>query len=144
MGKLNQHIESFEDLEVWKESRILRMRVSKFIDTLPKDEKYRLTDQLIRASRSVTANIAEGYGRFHYQENIQYNRQARGSLYEILDHLSVALDEAWLNEKGCDSLKEQTITCIKLVNGYIGYLKRSKINIVKESEIKYSTETANY
>ncbi len=143
MGKLNQHIESFEDLEVWKESRLLRKRISKFVKTLPKDEKYRLVDQLIRASRSVTANIAEGYGRFHYQENIQYCRQARGSLYEILDHLSVALDEEWLSDKGFDSLKEQTITCIKLVNGFTGYLKRSKTNLVKESEVEYTTDTNN-
>lgn len=143
MGKLNQHIESFEDLEVWKESRILRKRVSKFVSTLPKDEKYRLVDQLVRASRSVTANIAEGYGRFHYQENIQYCRQARGSLYEILDHLLVALDEEWLSEKGYDSLKEQTIISIKLVNGYIGHLKRSKANIVKESEVNYTVDPNN-
>ena len=143
MAKLNQHIESFEDLEAWRESRLLRKRVSKFVDTLPKEEKYRLNDQLIRASRSVTANIAEGYGRFHYQENIQYCRQARGSFYEILDHLLVALDETWLSDKGYTLLKEQTITCIKLVNGYIGYLKRSKANVVKESEIEYNTSTYN-
>ncbi len=144
MGELNQHIESFEDLEAWKEGRKLRTRISKFVNTLPKDEKYRLVDQLIRASRSVTANIAEGYGRFHYQENIQYCRQARGSLYEILDHLLVALDEEWLNKKGYDSLKEQTIICLKLVNGYIGYLKLTKANIVKEYEIEYSTDTINH
>ncbi|MBO6523359.1 MAG: four helix bundle protein [Balneolaceae bacterium] len=143
MGKLYQNIESFEDLEVWKASRLLRKRISKFVDSLPKDEKYRLSDQLIRASRSVTANIAEGYGRFHFQENIQYCRQARGSLYEIIDHLLVALDQDWITQKGYDSLKKQTISCIKLVNGYIGYLKRSKANYVKEADIKYSTDTIN-
>lgn len=143
MGKLNQHIESFQDLEVWKESRLLRKRVSKFVDTLPKEEKYRLTDQLLRASRSVTANIAEGYGRFHFQENIQYSRQARGSLYEILDHFIVALDEGWLTKKGYDSLREQTFICIKLVNGYIGYLKRSKTDSIREPEIKYEADTNN-
>ena len=57
-----------EDLEAWKKGREFRKEVSKFCKTLPKDEKFRLLDQLVRSSRSITANIAEGHGRFHYQE----------------------------------------------------------------------------
>jgi four helix bundle protein len=60
---------------------------------LPEAEKYNLTNQIIRSSRSVTANIAEGFGRYHFQENIQFCRQARGSLVETLDHLYCCLDE---------------------------------------------------
>ena len=52
-----------------------------------------MVDQLIRATRSITANIAEGHGRYHFQENIQFCRQARGSLTETLDHLICAQDE---------------------------------------------------
>jgi len=63
---------------------------SKRAETFTFEEKYRLSDQMIRASRSSTANIAEGYGRFHFQENIQFCRQARGSLYELIDHTLVA------------------------------------------------------
>ena len=66
---------NFEDLEVWKECRELRLRLSEIVKTFPNDEKYRLTDQVIRASRSVTANIAEGHGRFHFQENISEKRK---------------------------------------------------------------------
>lgn len=65
---------SFETLEVWIKSRELRNNISKLSKSFPAEEKYKLIDQMIRASRSVTTNIAEGYGRYHYQENIQYCR----------------------------------------------------------------------
>jgi len=84
---------TFEDLEVWKKSREIRNDITKLTIKFPKEEKYQLTDQLIRASRSVTANIAEGFGRYHYQENIQFRRQSRGSLFELIDHLIGAFDE---------------------------------------------------
>ena len=61
---------SFEELEVWKEARKYKMEISKLIKHLPRDEKFRLSDQLLRSSRSISANIAEGFGRFHHQENI--------------------------------------------------------------------------
>ena len=67
-------INNFEELEVWKECRNLRIQVSIVVKTFPVEEKYRMIDQLIRASRSITANIAEGHGRFHYLENIQFCR----------------------------------------------------------------------
>jgi four helix bundle protein len=61
---------TFEDLECWKHCRELRMFVMKeVVSILPKEERYRLGDQLIRASRSTTSNIAEGYVRFHYLDN---------------------------------------------------------------------------
>ena len=117
---------TFEDLEVWKLARDLRKMISSLVKTFPADEKYRLTDQMIRASRSVTANIAEGYGRYHYQENIQFCRQSRGSLYEILDHLTVALNEGYIIEKIFNDLREDVFEIIKKLNGYIQYLKKRK------------------
>ena len=65
-------IYSFEDLEVWKTAKQLRIEFSLLCKKFPIEEKYKLSDQLIRASRSITANIAEGFGRFHHQENIQF------------------------------------------------------------------------
>jgi len=117
---------TFETLEVWIKSRELRNKISKFAKSLPTEEKYRLADQMIRASRSVTANIAEGYGRFHYQENIQYNRQARGSLYELIDHFYVALDEKYMDEEDFKNKKIEIFGIIKLINGYIKYLSEKK------------------
>ncbi|MCK4563781.1 MAG: four helix bundle protein, partial [Verrucomicrobia bacterium] len=84
---------TFEELECYKLARKLRKEISRFCKTLPREEEYRLKDQIIRSSRSVTANIAEGYGRHHHRENMQFCRTARGSLTETLDHLIVALDD---------------------------------------------------
>ncbi len=124
MGNLN----SFEELDVWKECRLLRIRISELSKTFPKNEEYRLKDQLIRASRSVTANIAEGFGRFHFQENIQFCRQARGSLSEIKDHLITALDENYIDKPALESFFVDVEKCTRMLNGYIGYLKSSKSN----------------
>jgi len=62
---MNERKSSFETLEIWQEGRKLRIDISALVKKFPQEEKFRLTDQLIRASRSVTANIAEEYGRFH-------------------------------------------------------------------------------
>lgn len=118
---------SFTDLEVYKECRNLRKEISKLIsEKFPKEEKFRLTDQIIRSSRSVTASIAEGHGRFHFQENIQYNRISRGSLFETLDHLIVALDEGYISQLVFDDFKMKIDKYGRLLNGYINYLKKSK------------------
>ncbi len=117
---------TFEDLEVWQLARELRKETSALVKTFPSEEKYRLCDQMIRASRSVTANIAEGYGRYHYQENIQYCRQSRGSLFELIDHLTVALDEGHISDVLFIDRKEKTYIVIKKLNGYIHYLEQRK------------------
>lgn len=119
-------LRTFEDLEVWKIGRQVRKEISILVKQFPVDEKYRLTDQMLRASRSVTNNIAEGYGRFHYQENIQFCRHSRGSLDELIDHLIVALDEEYISEEQFNQHKSNILHCIKLLNGYISYLKKAK------------------
>jgi len=117
---------NFESLDVWKECCVFRKQISGTVKSFPAEEKYRLTDQLIRASRSVTANIAEGHGRYHFQENSQFCRQARGSLIETLDHLLCALDENYITEQQLNELRIQYENCIKLLNGYIGFLQKQK------------------
>jgi four helix bundle protein len=81
----------FRDLDVWKQCREIRREVWNLTKTFPREEKYRLSDQMIRSSRSATDCIAEGYGRYHYQENIQFCRQSRGSLYELINQMDTAL-----------------------------------------------------
>ena len=92
------------------------------IKTFPKDEKFGLRSQIIRASRSVTHNIAEGYGRFHYKENAQFCRISRGSLYEVLDQVIVAEEEGYITTKILDELTISIRETIKILNGYISYL----------------------
>lgn len=91
-----------------------------------KGEQYRLRDQLIRASRSVTANLAEGYGRFHYAENLQFARQARGSLYEIIDHLTVAQEEKLISDETFTLVREGVLRAVLAVNGFIRYLSKAR------------------
>lgn len=119
---------TFESLECWQAGRELRKWVSIQSKRFPSEEKFVLCDQLRRASRSITANIAEGYGRFHYQENIQFCRQARGSAYEVLDHLITANDEEYVDDGGLAEGRSLVETCVKLVNGYIRYLESQKSN----------------
>ncbi len=120
---------TFEDLEIWQLARNFRKEISTLVKTFPSEEKYRLTDQMIRSSRSVTANIAEGYGRYHFQENIQFCRQSRGSLYEIIDHLTVALDEGYIKNVAFDDFKKKVFVIIRKLNGYIKYLESRKLNV---------------
>jgi four helix bundle protein len=118
---------SFTDLEVYKECRTLRINISNLVKNhFPQEEKYKLSDQIIRCSRRITACIAEGYGRFYYQENIQYCRMARGSLMETLEHLITAFDETYITKENLMSYKTHIDTCGKLINGYINYLNKTK------------------
>ena len=116
----------FESLEVWKECRILRKQISVLVKTFPTEEKYRLVDQLIRASRSSTANIAEGHGRYNYQDNTKFCRNSRGSVSEVLDHCICALDEGYITEEQLSEFRLQVEKCLRLINGYIAYLQKSK------------------
>ena len=117
------NIDSFEDLECYKASRRFRIDVIHWAKSLPVDEKYRMSDQVIRAARSVTANIAEGFGRHHPQENLQFCRQARGSLVETLEHLNTARDEKLITQELYDSFRAQWNMAKSLLAGYIRYLE---------------------
>ena len=119
-------IKTFEDLDCWKKCRELRLFVAKeVVPALPKEERYRLGDQFLRAARSTTANIAEGYGRFHYLDNAKFCSNSRGSCWEVLDHLITASDEALLPPPLIDRGKALVHEAIKRLNGYMNYLKRA-------------------
>lgn len=94
--------------------------------TFPEEEKFSLTAQIRRAPVSVTANIAEGYGRFSYQENIQFCRQSRASVYELRDHLITALDAGYLPREKCRELEAMAMDVLRQLNGYIRSTKKLK------------------
>ena len=123
----------FRDLDTWKRCREIRRKMWTLCKSFPGEEKYRLSDQMIRASRSSTANIAEGYGRFHFQENIQFCRQARGSLYELIDHVLVAEECEYIDNALAEGLIDQIKTTIIVLNGYIKYLKTRKENPLSDA-----------
>lgn len=118
-------IKHFKDIEAWKLARELRIRTYDIIKKLPSEEKFDLASQMRRAAISCTANIAEGYGRFHYQENIQFCRISRGSMYEIQDHLITCMDNEYITKESYDSIWNLSINAIKTLDGYIRYLNKN-------------------
>ena len=85
--------QTFEDLEVYQVAREFRKAMYRVAKRLPQEEKFGLTSQIRRAAVSLTNNIAEGHGRFHFLEQIKFMLQSRGSLEELLDDLNVCLDD---------------------------------------------------
>ena len=97
----------------------VRQDLYRLAKQLPKHEHYCLGQQVRTAAVSLTANIAEGYGRFHFKENVQFCRIARGSAYELLDHLIACKDQGYLEESQHEEIKRKLVRFIQLVNGYI-------------------------
>lgn len=115
-----------EEFELYKSARHYRKRIYKVIKCLPSEEKYALGLQMRKAIVSVTNNIAEGHGRWHFKENIQFCRISRGSTEEIIDDLNVCIDEKYYSAIDCEELKKEGYELIRMINGYISYLKKSK------------------
>ncbi len=116
----------FEDLEIYKRACVLRKKIFLLSKSFPATEIYKLTDQILRSTRKCPANIAEGHGRYHYQENIQYCRIARGSLTETQDHLNCAYECELITLSTRNELKSEVETLIRMINGYIKYLESRK------------------
>jgi four helix bundle protein len=117
---------SFEDLEVYKAARDFRKKIHQLIKRLPEEERHNLIGQMRRAATSLTNNIAEGHDRFHYQENIQFLRQSRGSLKELLDDLNIRLDEGYIPEDEISNFKKEGFDLVHQINGYGAYLRQLK------------------
>jgi len=116
----------FKELKCWQEGRELRNYISTLCKRLPDSEKYLLAAQMNRSARGITANIAEGYGRFTYTDTRHFFIQARGSVTELMDHVTVAVDEQYIDETTITSIEKQCESVFKLINGYIAYLDKSK------------------
>ena len=123
---IKPQIRDFTDLNTWKLARTLRASIYKTSRRFPKEEMFGLTSQMRRAAISITANLAEGYGRFSYQENIQFCRRSRGSVYELRDHLTTALDAGYINAEDYKALDEQARDVMRMINGYIRATKQRK------------------
>jgi len=124
-----ESFKSFEDLECWKACTEVRRFITQLVKKYPKDEKYSLVDDMKRAARSTTHNVAEGFGRFHFQENIQFCRISRGSLYELIDQLITSLDEGHITQEEYEKGRDLISKALPLLNGYIRYLSRQKDRI---------------
>ncbi|PIZ00524.1 four helix bundle protein [bacterium (Candidatus Howlettbacteria) CG_4_10_14_0_8_um_filter_40_9] len=96
--KNRKEIKDFDDLEVYQLARELTVWIYKITSDFPDEEKFGIISQIRRAITSVGANIAEGFGRFHYKENVQFCRNARGSLTEVKHFMISALDLGYIDE----------------------------------------------
>jgi four helix bundle protein len=129
--------QTFEDLEVYKVARQFRKAMYAVTRRLPDFEKYDLGSQIRRASVSLTNNMAEGHGRFHYPDQIRFFLHPRGSLEELVDDLNVCIDENYLSDDEVMKLKGQARGVLLLINGYLRYL-RERSSTVRENDDKDS------
>src|ERR1051325_10829952 len=119
-----KHYQTFEDLEVYRVPREFRRAMYQVAKRLPQEENLALTSQIRGAAISLTNNIAEGHGRFHFLEQIKFILQSRGSLEELIDDLNVCEDEKYLSTAEVDTLKQEAWRVHQLINGYIRFLRR--------------------
>ena len=126
---------TFEDLEVYQVAREFRKKMYAVTRQLPDFEKFDLASQIRRAAVSLTNNIAEGHGRYHFADQVRFFLGARGSLQELIDDLNVCDDEKYLESENVAELKKEAWRVLGLINGYLRYLRDRKADersIVRE------------
>jgi len=120
-------ISDFYQLDAWKEGHKLALLIYKETKSFPKEERYGVTDQLRRAVSSITANIAEGFGRYHYADKIRFYYQARGSVKEVQNFIFLAKDLGYLIEDIAKKIWLQSQRSEKLINGLIRSVEKQKL-----------------
>lgn len=139
-------LEGLNRLEVYKSAQELAAYVyQQVLPVLPAEERYGLCSQIRRASASVPANIAEGYGRYYYQETIRFCYLARGSLMELSSHFDLACSQGYISNESYEQLGTMMNSVLKLIHGFIKYLKQSKrgwnepgVSSISEITVDYS------
>ena len=112
-------IRNFYDLDAWKEGHQLVLRIYKTTKDFPKEERYGIISQIRRAASSITANIAEGFARYHFKDKVRFYYQARGSVAEVQNFLLLTKDLGFIDSKEWRELGEEAKRVEKLVNGLI-------------------------
>lgn len=109
-------IESFEDLVVWQQSQTFAVAVYSVTKSFPKDEQFGITNQLRRAASSISANIAEGFGRQTNKDKIHFYTIAYGSLLEVKNFLYLSNKLGYISDSELENLLKQSTICQKLIN----------------------------
>ena len=117
---------TFEDLEVYKAAREFRKKMYGVARRLPDFEKFGLASQIRRAAVSLTNNMAEGHGRYHFADQVRFFLGSRGSLQELVDDINVCNDEKYLEGDKVAELKSEAWRVLGLINGYLRYLRDRK------------------
>lgn len=124
-------IKHFTDLEAWQIVHGLVLGIYRVIQNFPASEKFGIIDQLRRAASSIAANIAEGWGRYHFADSIRFYYQARGSLSEVQYFLILSKDLGFLKEEDFSRLYEISERSGKLINGLIRSVDRNRRQLVQ-------------
>ena len=124
MNENNNRHRAFYELDVWKKARALRNDALKMTAGFPVDEKFGLSDQIKRASRSVAACIAGGHGRFTYKDQVHFCIMPRGSATELLNHFIDAYDQRYITNELLNIQHTKIAELLRLLNGYISYLRK--------------------
>lgn len=142
-------VQGLKRLKVWVRAKNFALKIyEQILPLLPFEEKWNLSQQLRRSSLSISANIAEGYGRFYYQDNVRFCYLARGSLEETLSHLVFAFESKHIPDTIYRAFESEGEEIDKMLNGYIAFLKKSKQGAnepggnysIQEDSMPYSTE----
>ncbi len=115
---------NFYDLDAWKKGHELVLNVYVATRQFPREELYGITSQLRRAASSVTANIAEGFARYHYKDKVRFYHQARGSAAEVQNFLLLAKDLSFVERDQCKRLGDEAHQAARLINGIIRAIER--------------------
>jgi four helix bundle protein len=143
-GEQRRKTSTFEDLEVYQVAREFRKAMYRVAKRLPEIEKFGLISQMRRAAVSLTNNIAEGHGRYHFLDQIKFMLQSRGSLEELIDDLNTCEDEDYLAAGDLSRLKDAGWRVRQLIDGYIRYLREQRMpdgpSSVRETSPLYGQE----
>jgi four helix bundle protein len=134
----------FEDLECYQLALEVMSNVHTFSQTLPPNEKYDLYAQIRRSSKSVTANICEGYGRYHYLDSLHYYSIARGELNETLAHLINAKVLNYIEQPEFDELYQLIRQTEQALNGFMAYIRRQRAGSREYGDKKLHADQADY
>jgi four helix bundle protein len=134
----------FEDLECYKLALEVMANVHAFSQTLPPDEKYDLYVQIRRSSKSVTVNIGEGYGRYHYLDSLHYYSIARGELNETLAHLIDAKVLNYIEQPEFEALYKLIRQTEQALNGFMSYIRRQRAGSQEYGDKKLHEDQADY
>ena len=115
-------LQSFEELDCYQRCRKVRIWIYELIRS-KKIQDRDIVQNIKRAGRSTTRNIAEGFGRQHHKENIQFCKISVGSLHEILDDFNILTDEHYCTTGDVEAGKILVYKALKSTNGYIAYLR---------------------
>ncbi len=134
----------FEDLECYKLALEVMANVHAFSQTLPPDEKYDLYAQIRRSSKSVTGNIGEGYGRYHYLDSLPYYSIARGELNETLAHLIDAKVLNYIEQPEFEALYKLIRQTEQALSGFMSYIRRQRTGSQDYGDKKIHEDQAGY